>query len=274
MKRYDFTKTGGFPLSQNRAAWMQDGYITAINAMAGVCGGVDPVVLYGVELTSGGWLGAGAVSDGWIWHPVWGVMPFIGGNVLNLIIPFGTSTTTVAVVEDLKTPLTFKNNAAQLVEINRVCRLVQKKSVGVNDIDVQLLSGRRWYLQFQKQGREQAWTSLGVVSSVNGNMFSFEKKIDGVAHLLKLRGTISVNAGLPAPYNYSVYTIPNLPAADLDFVGVVRRISGTTYPIHSITGDQIKNINGRVFTNGNIQFELEPSASAYLARFNCVLNLD
>src|SRR5690625_7719340 len=78
MQRFNFNQLGGFPLTQDRLKWMQDGYIDAINALGSVVDSEEPVVLSGVELVAGGWV-HGEVSDGWVYHPDAGVVPFIGG---------------------------------------------------------------------------------------------------------------------------------------------------------------------------------------------------
>jgi len=264
MKRFDFSKTGGFPLSQNRADWMQEAYLGGINAIGSLCGGTDMVVLAGVELTSGTW-NAGTVSDGWVWHPSFGVMPFVGGNVnLNAFVT----------VNDIKTSLTFKNNSSQLVEINRIASIYFPNPLPLQGTSVNQLSGRKWFAIFGKQGRDQIWTPIGPVTHSNYGTVSFEYKKDDIGKLLKLRGTVTANANVQSPYGWQPLTLPAgyIPTADIDFVGAVQRLS-TGYPTTN-AGVPIRSMNGRILTNGGFQIAFEPNANAYTAKFNCVLNLD
>lgn len=69
-KRIDFSKTGGFPTTQNTLDFMQQAYVNAIQALADLAG--NRVIISGMEENNN------QVSDGWI---VWDgeLLPFTGG---------------------------------------------------------------------------------------------------------------------------------------------------------------------------------------------------
>lgn len=69
-QRIDFTKLGGFPVTQYTLKWMQDSYRNALSGMAGLLG--DKAIVSGVA-SSGG-----VITDGWI-SVAGELMPFIGG---------------------------------------------------------------------------------------------------------------------------------------------------------------------------------------------------
>lgn len=95
MKRFDFSQNGGMLFTQDRLDWMQAGYIEAMKALGSVAGN-SRCVLNGVQLLSGDW-NSGVLSDGWIYDPVEGVVPFVGGVVsaTNRRILFETLTDVV-----------------------------------------------------------------------------------------------------------------------------------------------------------------------------------
>lgn len=179
MKRFDFTQMGGFPLTQDRLEWMQDGYITAINALAGLAGGTNPLSLDGVELTAGSWTTGGTVSDGWVWHPTLGLMPFIGGVF--------TTTTMGVAYTDLVTPLTFQNNSQPNVQIRRVARIVAGATGQLRD-----LSQNRWSTQFGKSN-QGVWQSGTLYPNYTGWIKSMYVPFNGMVHI---KGVVSGNAQL------------------------------------------------------------------------------
>ena len=106
MKSIDFSKNGGFPLSQDILAFLQTSYTEAIQVLASLCG--DKTIISGVVVTGTN------VSDGWI---VYGgqLIRFVGGNVAaNVAI-----TTT-------GTALNFKNGISNTVinENTASCALI------------------------------------------------------------------------------------------------------------------------------------------------------
>lgn len=103
-KRIDFSKTGGFPLTQNTLAFMQDSYRLAFAALASMIG--DKIIVYGCEVIGG------IVSNGWI--AVSGeLIPFQGGAL--------TDGATV-VINDTKGERLFEDGTTQTVYFDKVAR--------------------------------------------------------------------------------------------------------------------------------------------------------
>lgn len=71
-KKIDLTKLGGFPLTQQTLAFMQDSYVGALGALARFVGG--QTILSGLTITGN------TATDGWITHNG-EIIPFIGGTV-------------------------------------------------------------------------------------------------------------------------------------------------------------------------------------------------
>lgn len=269
MQRFDLTQTGGFPLTQDRLKWLQDGYIGAINALAAASNATSMCVLSGVEIQPPSLsFPQGSVTDGWVYDPTHGVLPFFGGGLSMFTLG--------AVVKELKTPLVFKNNSSQLVQITK-CASLQTISFGAQTIQ-QLVDNRFWKV-FQQNGREQNWAHLN--NTAFGHTFDIYLKKDSISNILKIRGTVQVAANINPPYTIQVFATPAdyIPATELQFHGVVRYVSNQ-HPINTVTNQRIKSIGARITVPGFpsstslIMFELEPCAQSYTVVFNSVLNLD
>lgn len=209
MKRFDFSQTGGFPASQDRLAWMQAGYIEAINSLATLAGSAVPCVITGVELTSGSWATGGVISDGWVYSPDWGVVPFVGGAF--------TPTSNVVIWEDSfptpPDPLIFENNAGNNVQILRRARI----GPGVTNT-LQTLSQTRWQQVFGATQRTE-WTALTLLTGISANLNYMQDTLTG---MVRIRGNISVHpsgtGSNPFPY-IACALVPNslAPAQEIYF---------------------------------------------------------
>ncbi len=83
MKQIDFSKNGGFPLSQDRLAFMQQSYTEAIQTLAAICG--DKTIVSGVVVTGAN------VSDGWIVYSGQ-LIRFVGGSLASRVVVTTTGT--------------------------------------------------------------------------------------------------------------------------------------------------------------------------------------
>ena len=106
MKSIDFSKNGGFPLSQDRLDYMQQSYTEAIEVLAKICG--DKTILNGVIVTGA------TVSDGWIIYNGQ-LIKFVGGSLAAKVVISNPGTT-----------LDFKNGITNTViyETTASCALV------------------------------------------------------------------------------------------------------------------------------------------------------
>lgn len=96
-QRIDFTKLGGFPLTQDRLAFMQDSYRNAFEAIAGFVGSLT--ILSGVVVDTT----TNTVSDGWITYNG-EMMPFVGGLYSGGVV-----------VQEVGSSLLYKNGDTNVV---------------------------------------------------------------------------------------------------------------------------------------------------------------
>lgn len=197
MQRFNFNQLGGFPLTQDRLKWMQDGYIDAINALGSVVDSEEPVVLSGVELVAGGWVN-GEVSDGWVYHPDAGVVPFIGGVF--------TANNRSYYLTDEITSLTFANNTNNGVQIKRCMKLSAGSAPSIRS-----LSERRFKTELFKWSD---WEEiLGADTSLTNNA-KLEYRSNPHLRKVDVRGVLTVQPVLSAtPQFIEVKPFKNLPFA-------------------------------------------------------------
>lgn len=100
-QRIDFTRSGGFPFTQDTFAYMQDSYRNALSALATVFGQL--VIVTGVADLGGSW------GDGWV--SINGeLMPFVGGVKKDKII-VEEITDTEIFGDDVENSVYFKKTA-------------------------------------------------------------------------------------------------------------------------------------------------------------------
>ena len=193
MNRFDFSQIGGFPLTQDRLDWMQSAYLGGINGLAAVCGADEPITLSGIELTSGVW-NNGTVSDGWIFHPQLGVLPFEGGVLTS-------GNLGVAYVNEMQ-PLQFQLSGTQNVQIKRYAKLGAGSANAIKN-----LSEKRFAPTMAAAHR----TSWQTLSATNGNG-ELRYRIDHMARIVYLNGYLDLHVDI-ALQDY-VVGFKNIPAPD------------------------------------------------------------
>lgn len=238
MKRFDFSQTGGFPLTQDRLKWMQDGYIEAIHALGSLQGPVGSCAINGVELTSGSWGASGTVSDGWIYSADWGLLPFIGGE-------FTPAKSNVAFAVDEfpspPNPLVYESGAPNNVQIRRVAKIGN----GVSN-NLRNLSQTRWGEKFGLNNRT-GWVGCQLASGSNGSVQMMHDRLTG---LVRIRGNISrtttafsiVNNGFPWVECALVPTTGILPSNTVYFQ------TSMPEPVKDTLGNWHINSNGKLDT--------------------------
>jgi hypothetical protein len=123
MKRYDFSQDGGFPLTQNRFAYIQAAFTEAINALGAIGGNVTgPMVVSGMEISYPG-AGAVTVSDGWFFY-AGELIKFTGATVT----PGGgeVALVTITLVANI---LSFFNGSSPSVELDKTSTLTHGATV-------------------------------------------------------------------------------------------------------------------------------------------------
>jgi hypothetical protein len=114
-QRFDFTKLGGFPLTQDVLATMQDSYRNSLAALALMIG--DKVIVSGMSESGG------SVTDGWI--AINGeLMPFVGGTI-------GTGD---CIIETIASNLTFQDGNSKEVKYIKQARFGSPAAFNYNDL--------------------------------------------------------------------------------------------------------------------------------------------
>lgn len=104
-KRFDFTKTGGFPLDQDSLSWMQQSYTEALQAVASLIG--DSVIVSGCVVVGN------TISDGWV--VLNGVLyPFVGGVI-------GDISNETITIKEMATSLEFEDANFKEVQFHKYC---------------------------------------------------------------------------------------------------------------------------------------------------------
>lgn len=202
MKRFDFTQTGGFPLTQDRLKWLQDGRIDGINALAALAGITTPCAVSGVELTAGSWATSGTVSDGWVFHPALGLMPFVGGSF--------TAVSNDVIYQDTfpapPNPLSYESNAQYNVQIQRVASI----SAGATQA-LRQLSQTRWGMNFGKENRT-GWLPATLLSGFTG---SVQYLYDQLADVVYVKGSVTMQ---PSGLSFNPFPWRDAFSISADFV--------------------------------------------------------
>ena len=118
MKSIDFTKTGGFPLTQDQLAYLQTAWTEVLNALASATGisTNTPVAVSGMAVTVAG--GNITVTDGWFFYKSQ-LIRFSGSTVT----PGGTDVAMVLITATAN-PLTFKDGSTPNVVLESTGSLI------------------------------------------------------------------------------------------------------------------------------------------------------
>lgn len=186
MKRFNFNQIGGMPLTQDRLAWMQESYIGGLNALAAMARPISqPVVVSGMELTTD-LTTNDTVSDGWIFHPEHGLIPFFGGKHDGKGVVYLTETS----------PLVFANGASYNVQISIYAKLQQ------GGASLSSLQKRKFMTAVGAANRTE-WTE------VVGSYGTLKYRIDNIANRLDIQGSVTLPSGTTvAPYQVVFSNLP------------------------------------------------------------------
>lgn len=232
-KKIDLTKLGGFPLTQQTLAFMQNSYVDALGALAHFVGG--QTILSGLTISGN------TATDGWIITHGGEIIPFIGGTVSPFYI-----------IETITEEVTFFDNEtkgvyqtkrarfggvmylfSQLKRVGKVSELWQRgdtKDIIITadqfalDFDGQGIgrNGRLgWALCDGQDGRPDVRGRVFVNYDPNQTEFNMIGKIGGVKDVTLTVGQIPPHThGYQAPLlsgdhpgRSSGYNRPNMPNA-------------------------------------------------------------
>ena len=122
-KRIDFTQQGGFPLTQEILAFMQEGYSGLSDAIAAVVG--NNTIISGVELLND------SFTNGWIVYNN-ELIPFVGGSGNSVYFKVFTTETPLVFEDGANKTVKFDKYAAVAADGTKLDSLIRVSSIGNN----------------------------------------------------------------------------------------------------------------------------------------------
>jgi hypothetical protein len=279
MKRFDFTNIGGFPLTQDRMKWVQDGYMEALEALAMVA--VDevsprPLRLKGMDsfVPSTGRIG---LSGGAFFYN--GEICLFEASAVD--VPLYPDTLLVT-ISDNATGLLFKDGVSRDVQINR--RGTLTVGLPVTDANTFTVSDMVGYEQALAVKMKESTTrsiTVNTPGSLGGVTGTIQYKKMYAGDLVAVSGTLTANNALnfnasPGALFYVMGTLASgyRPVATQYFVA--QYFAGNMF-LNDSGVQYIKQLTGTVSTDGSIRINwIKPDAaiSGYSICFNFVMQLD
>ena len=278
MKAIDFTKPGGFPLTQNQLDYLQQAYTESIKALGtmGISGSA-PVIISGMTKTVSG--GTASISAGWFYYNG-DMVRFPGASYGG--ISFGYAV--YIVISSSSGTLVYNDGSTPGVVLEKTGVLTLLVNTTPTDSTHFLYSDMVPYGKgFGINNREQVWHELIVNTDpadggVTGSIFY---KKDFTANTLQIRGNlIANNAQNFAPSPGSVFALMGnlntgfLPINTIQFLahyfanGLLKDDLDISWIKHFTCA--INNI-GQVFINW---IRPDISISGYGVNFNTIVPLD
>jgi len=287
-KTIDFSKLGGYPLTQDDLAYLQEAWSEMLAALA-QNGNVDgPYILYGFEVTATA--GVGTLMN-YSWTAGW-----IAYQTNLVRVPAGTYDgldTTVDAPYVLLTTTSVPNalpfdDASTPDVINDVTAAIYAEAIGAADTDT--------YFSFSElvdfgvalgEANRPAWATLALSSisaegAVDGSLLY---KKDAIANTLLINGSAVVTlpynlAALPAPTTVNIGVLPAgfIPNYNWSFILQARALDSGANWLKDSTGTQyITDVQGYVGNGGGIVlYPLKPVAgcTVYVIEISLVVPLD
>ena len=271
MKSIDFSKPGGFPLTQDRLAYLQTAYSEVLQAIVAM-GGAGPFVISGMVVSGGG----NTVSSGWFYYNG-DIVQFTGGTVS----PLGGEVALVKITP-IATTLTYNDGSTPTVVFDKTAMLAHGISLmDATHFPVSALIP--FGVGFGQNNRESIWQSIIVntdpaVGGVTGTIYY---KKDFTANTLQVRGVLLANnaqnfSASPSALFYTMGTLTGgyFPSNEGFFIA-------NYYISNMIKDDQgvawIKQINCAINTSGQVLINwIRPdiAIAGYGIQFNTIMPLD
>jgi hypothetical protein len=279
MKLIDFTKPGGFPLTQDQLNYLQQGYEECLNALAlSGADGVVPFRISGMDI-SNPTTGEYIVTGGWLFYDGH-LVRFTSGSVTGA----SGGAEAYVVIATTTSPLVFNDGSTPNV-ISDMEATLQVLPVGTatDSTHFALSALKPFGFGFGKANREATWNTLSVsTAAIDGGVSGtvYYKK-DFTANTLQIRGTLSAAnaqnfAGSPGTLFYLTATLPvGYRPAHTGYFTAQYFAGGTV--LDNVGVDWIRQVNcsvnfaGQVFVNW-----VKPDSiiAAYGINFNAILPLD
>jgi len=274
MRSIDFSKPGGFPLTQDQLGYMQGAYTEALTALASV-GGTGPIIISGVEISRTLVSVATytySVTAGWVLY---------NGEMLK--VPAGSITVDTSIlsvclsINRISLPLTYNDGATYNV-VNDVSCSLSTMAPGAPDAADYFGLG-----SLRKYGRETTPNTLAVSTlpadgGVSGNIFYRKNFLNNTLQLSAFIGCANAqnfaSAGAPAQYTLGVFPEGYRSNTTVYFTGI-------PVSIYRLKDDLdvswLDSILCTMSTNGTLTVKFirpQPSVPSYAFFFNVILPLD
>lgn len=211
MKTIDFTKPGGFPLTQDQLNYLQSAYTEAINAVAAMGGsGTVPVIVSGMVVANPS-PGDYSITDGWF---------YFNGEMIRCVASSvsgasGGSEAYVSIVETSSPLVFFDGSMPNVINEKTASLMVLPSGTTADATRFPLADLTRFGKQFGIANRDALWKTLSVSTSVpdGGVSGTVYYKKDYTANTLHLRGVLTAAnaqnfAASPGSLYYLMASLP------------------------------------------------------------------
>ncbi len=278
MKAIDFTKPGGFPLTQNQLDYLQQAYTESIKALGAMgINGSAPVIISGMTKTVSG--GTTTISGGWFYYNG-DMVRFPGASYGGIMLGYAV----YMVVSSSTGTLIFNDGSTPGVVLEKTGVLTLLVNTTPTDSTHFLVSDMVPFGKgFGMSSREQVWHELIVNTDPadGGVTGSIYYKKDFTANTLQIRGALFANnaqnfSASPGALFALMGTLPTgfLPNNNAQFIahyfvsGLLKDDLGIGWIKQFTCG---LNNTGQIFINW---IRPDIAISGYGVNFNTIIPLD
>lgn len=279
MKTIDFTKPGGFPLTQDQLNYLQSAYIEATNALAAMGGsGSAPVVVSGMVVSNPS-TGDYSLTNGWF---------FYNGEMIrcessSVSGATGGSDVYVSITET-SAPLIYFDGSTPNVINEKTASLAVLPTGSVADATrFPLIDLNPFGKMFGAANREAAWKTLSISTSVadGGVSGTVYYKKDHTTNTLHIRGVLTASnaqnfAASPGSLYYLMGSLPAAYAPVNTGYFVASQFGSTSFK-DDLNVSWIKQINCGVNSVGQLFMNWirpETGVSSYSMNFSTAIILE
>ncbi|MES2701876.1 MAG: hypothetical protein V4649_04510 [Bacteroidota bacterium] len=278
MKSIDFSKPGGFPLTQDQLGYLQAAYKETVTALAKVGGGIGPFIISGMAVDNPV-TGTYNATEGWFFYngemihaPAMSITGVSAGNDVYVLLAESNDT------------LIYNSGSTHEVILDNHATLTALPTGTAEDATRFLLSSLKPFgVGFGIANRQAVWNTLVVNTdpSVGGVTGTVYYKKDYTANTLHIRGLLTANnaqnfAASPTALYSLMGTLPvnYMPASNVYFTSY--------YFVSSLIKDDlgvawVKQVNCALNTSGQFYVNwLRPEIAfgGYGINFNTIIPLD
>lgn len=265
MKQIDFSKVGGFPLTQDTLDFMQQSYTDVLNAYASL-GNISVATNTPYVITGMGTNGV-TYYKGWFIYN--GDIIQFPNDINSSMLPALISPAVYGyVISETATALTFNDGNSNSVLKVKAATIGAGLTISSTFIP---LSTKLYSFQEVFGAAAKDTETHSVINAASGNITGnlyFRK--NRLTNKMRIRGSLSVNTAISGPAVYNILSSGILPAYECPFIGV--QTSGTVLDSGGI--DYINTLAFSLDTVGHINMIAIKGASNYSVAINVELQLD